>query len=179
MMRFSAPWFELYRPIDIRQMTRRFKNYIRVGLLSLVLLSLSVRVLIPAGYMPGDLSSGGPFVICPDGLFNFQADLAKDQPGEGEHAHHGHHSKDGGSPAPIPAVEHNHEEATGHTGYGLEFCPIGAVLGAAVAPAFNAPLLIAYQAATVRATDQPSVVFSLSTSLYLARGPPRVTPFIS
>jgi hypothetical protein len=48
----------------------------RHGAVWLALLAIALRALVPAGWIPGDLSQGIPFVICTtDGLVTFPFDI--------------------------------------------------------------------------------------------------------
>jgi len=155
------------------------------------LLSLSLRVMVPAGFMPAALSAGGPFVICPDGLPNFQAVIsqvlgqaAAQSQAEG-HAHHGtdhsdpHAGHHGGSGA-IPALDHSqHDDTLSHSDSGVRFCPIGSVFSAAAMPAAEGLLHLVWLPASFVWTEFSDSFISATPSLYLARGPPRITSFLS
>jgi len=178
-------------------MTRRCRKLTRSVLFSLLLLSLSVRVLIPAGFMPSSLAAGGPLVICPDGLFSFELDLATSPTvaserglQDGKHgSHHGdhqgdHHQQHGGQDQSHAdgidgdqSAGHHHEESSGHSSFSMESCPIGSVLGAAAAPAMEASLLIAFFATATPLFNQPGLFRSFTSRLYHARAPPLATPF--
>jgi len=160
---------------DYMLITRLFRKYVRMSLLGILLLSLCIRVLVPAGYMPSSLATGGPFVICPDGLFNFELELATAQSDTSASGHHGdHHQNHSGDDKP---AEHDHEGAGGHSSFSMESCPIGSVLGAAAATAVENSLLIAFIAHSTPLSDPHTVLRSFSSRLYQARAPPLATPF--
>jgi hypothetical protein len=85
-------------------------------IISLLLLALCVRALVPAGYMP---STERPFSfqICPDG---FPAQLLKSN-----HAEHHHHHHDGG----------DEEQPPSHDSMRGEHCVFAPAAGAGPAPA--------------------------------------------
>ncbi len=58
-------------------------------LLSVLMIGLGLRALIPAGYMPGSFESGPWFVLCEDSL----PMLMTAAPQDSEHHHH-HHGKE-------------------------------------------------------------------------------------
>lgn len=87
------------------------RNSIRPALLSLALPLLLLRALTPEGYMPAAPGSGLLFELCPEGL---SAEFVQVLSG---HAHH-----------------HGHDDTDDSgSGAGTEQCPIGHMLGAAVA----------------------------------------------
>lgn len=168
-------------------MTRRCRKFIRLGLLSLLVLSLSVRVMVPAGFMPASLASGGPYVICPKGLPNFAAVVSQgagqsekdghEHGHENGHALHGKHHSAQGNVAP---VDHsNHEEALSHSDPGVQFCPVGSVFSAVAVPAVEALLLLAWIPASYLRTESRPTWYSQSPNLYFARGPPRNPSFLT
>jgi len=81
-------------------------------LLIAALAMLSLRALTPDGYMPGSSDSGLLYELCPSGM---PAEIMQALAGDGHH-HHGHHG--GEDPSSVS---------------GTEQCPIGHMLGSAVA----------------------------------------------
>lgn len=80
--------------------------------LAAALAMLSLRALTPDGYMPGSSGSGLLYELCPSGI---PAEITQALAGNGDH-HHGHHGGEGSSSVS-----------------GTEQCPIGHMLGSAVA----------------------------------------------
>ncbi len=124
----------------------------RLSALSLTLLAAGfiLRAVTPAGYMPGSLSGGLPFELCPDGMPpGFIAGIA----GDG-HAHH-HHQHDGPAQA-------------------ADACDLGHMLGVAIAnhslPEFTTNVLPAVFAAGEIARGRIATI----VSGYSPRGPPRL-----
>ena len=78
----------------------------RQWLISLVLLALAMRALVPAGFMPAT-DRPFSFEICPDG---FPAQLLQ-QHGEAVHQHHHHAAQDEGSGRSSTPGSHDHGAA--------------------------------------------------------------------
>jgi len=107
---------------------------------------LSLRALTPEGYMPGSRGSGLLFELCPSGM---PVEIMRAL-GRGHHHHHG----DPGS------------------GSGTEQCPIGHMLGAAVATDSG---LVAAAHVPAPAWLEPAssaVPVSIRPPLYRSRAPP-------
>jgi hypothetical protein len=118
-------------------------------LLSAFLAVLSLRALTPDGYMPGSNGSGLIYELCPSGM---PAEIMRALAGGGHH-HHGHHDDDPGSVS------------------GTEQCPIGHMLGSAVAadtsvPTGFLPVAPEFDDATVIA------VLQVRRAAYRSRAPP-------
>ena len=118
-------------------------------LLAAFLAVLAVRALTPDGYMPGSKGSGLIYELCPSGM---PAEIMQALAGGGHH-HHGHHDDDSSS---VSATKQ---------------CPIGHMLGSAVAadtsvPTEFLPLAPEFDDATVNA------VLQVRPSAYRSRAPP-------
>lgn len=142
-------------------------------LISLLLVVLSVRALIPAGFMP---SAERPFTleICPDGfptqLLHSPATHALDA--DGMVGHHHHHA--GGDSEQAPASTHPghgpHEQSAR-----AEHCVFTAFAGAALAPH---PLLVVVEA-TPSATPAIQLVSLFTESQRHRVQQPRAPPALS
>ena len=118
-------------------------------LLAAFLVVLSLRALTPDGYMPGSKGSGLIYELCPSGM---PAEIMRALAG-GSHHHHGHHDDASSSVS------------------GTEQCPIGHMLGSAVAadtsvPTEFLPVAPEFDDATVIA------VLQVRHSAYRSRAPP-------
>jgi hypothetical protein len=137
--------------------------------LRLFLAGFLIRALIPIGFMPAPLSSGGPIMICHGGLAGafFQA-LTENSRGNAVHGHladysamtHNAHS-DHPSDTDDPEPEHN----------AWDHCPTGATAGTApLAQNFSFTLLALSDTQT---NPEPRFGIPLPpTSSYQARAPP-------
>lgn len=118
----------------------------------LVLAAFACRALVPTGFMPATLASGGPIILCPGGsagaIVRFLAERTA-----GENAHH----------APHEHAPDSYEA--------WEYCPVGASLGAALEVAsvdFVLPVL-----EHVLETIEPArIVERAVAGPYRARAPP-------
>jgi hypothetical protein len=127
-------------------MSLRVRNKL---LLAAFLVVLSLRALTPDGYMPGSKGSGLIYELCPSGM---PAQIMRALAG-GSHHHHGHHDDASSSVS------------------GTEQCPIGHMLGSAVAadisvPTGFLPVAPEFDDATVIA------VLQVRHSAYRSRAPP-------
>lgn len=138
-------------------MRRTFTGRLRFCLLGLLLLSLFFRLLTPAGYMPAALATGGPLILCPDGLPGIEPAASTHHGAHGDHAGHGGNNLD-------PAHHHG--------GFNPDVCPVGAVLGAAMVPVAEVSVAIPFVATQFVAFDHDHAFTSITSSLYYARGPP-------
>jgi len=96
-------------------------NVHRRWLISMVLMALAVRALVPAGFMPAT-DRPFSFEICPDG---FPAQLLHQG---GEVAHHHHHAQDDGSTQSPTPGSHDHGAAR------AEHCVFAAAASVGPAP---------------------------------------------
>ena len=116
-----------------------------------LLLGLSARIIIPSGYMPGNLLDGEFMVLCP-------TDAAAELLG------HRHHTAQHGAAS--------HEPAAGAD----VTCPIGSALTAAIAPAFALPAVHVPRAnrVVVHAVSPPRT--GRAPAPYSSRDPPAALP---
>ncbi len=151
--------------------SRYFSRNTRHWLISLLLVAVSVRALIPAGFMP---SPDQPFTlqICPDGfpaqLLNRSA-VPADQ-GD-HHSHHAHHADAAPAQADseAPATAHQHESSR------AQHCVFAAAAGAG--PVTHAPI-IAATTNTLAAPDFLSTSPAFESHRYRIqqpRGPPALS----
>lgn len=127
-------------------MSHRVRNQL---LLVAALVMLSLRALTPDGYMPASKGSGLIYELCPSGM---PAEIMQALAGGGHH-HHAHHGDDSNAVS------------------GTEQCPIGHMLGSAVAadtsvPTEFLPVAPEFDDATAFA------LFRLQRSAYHSRAPP-------
>jgi hypothetical protein len=162
----------------------------RRALITLGLLGVLCRALVPVGLMPAPVSAGGPLVFCYDGAAGafFRALAAEGDSHHGvhggAHALHGHaYSAHTTHAAPSAALGHDpgpsapldldpDDAADEHLAW--EHCSFGTAFAhAAIAPIFDVPLLALEHA---RALPVPRT-HSTTTSArpYWARGPPPQT----
>jgi len=117
-------------------------------LLVAALATLSLRALTPDGYMPGSAESGLLYELCPDGM---PAEIMQSLVGGGHHHHHG-----GSDSAPVS---------------GTEQCPIGHMLGSAVAVDSGSTPDVSPDAPVF--DDMPfAMLFQASATVYRSRAPP-------
>ena len=113
-----------------------------------------VKLVIPAGFMPADLSGGHWLMICPDGLPSGALDAS--QHNHGHDAHDGHDGDD----RPLQL--------------GLEQCPIGAAAGFAAIVTHEDPIPVAVaDESKAEAPRLPARRRGAYTAL--ARAPPTAT----
>jgi hypothetical protein len=112
-----------------------------------LLLGLSARIIIPAGYMPGNLLDGEFMVLCP-------TDAAAKLLG------HRHHAAQHGAAS--------HEAAAGAD----DTCPIGSALTAAIAPAFALPAVHVPRATQALVHDVSPPRADRAPAPYSSRDPP-------
>lgn len=155
-------------------MLLRFRNApAQRWLISVLLVVLSVRALIPVGFMP---SSERPFTleICPDGFPSqlFQGPAAHHHDGDGMVGHHHHHANADAEQAP----------ASPHSGHGpheqgarAEHCVFAATAGAALAPQ---PLLVVVEAAPTSAPTFALVSLFIESQRHRVQQP-RAPPALS
>jgi DUF2946 family protein len=142
-------------------------------IISLLLVVLCVRALIPAGFMP---SSERPFTleICPDGFPSqlLHSPAAQNHDADGGMVGHHHHA--GGGPEQAPASTHPgqgpHEQSVR-----AEHCVFAASAGAALAPH---PLLIVVEATPSAAPAIPPVSFFADSQRHRVQQP-RAPPALS
>lgn len=119
-------------------------------LLVAALAMLSLRALTPDGYMPGTKGSGLLFELCPSGM---PVEIMRALAGDEHHDHH-HHGGDDSNPAS-----------------GTEQCPIGHMLGSAVAADTGMPPEVL--PAAPEFVDAPvRILFRIQTASYRSRAPP-------
>jgi len=160
---------------------------LRAAALRVVLAGFLVRALIPAGFMPAPLDSGGPVVLCHGGLAGAFFDrLAEARPaaeaqaaGAAQGVPHDHQA----APDAAAGVGHAHpahadlnapadDPDAGHTGW--EHCPVGASFAAA-------PLALEYSIellalGDVLARTEPSAAAPAAfVASYRARAPPVIS----
>jgi len=136
-------------------MTRRnLHTRWQLALAALVILPLCLRLLTPAGYMPGSLADGTPFTLCPNstpGAARLLAHLA------GPDEHHHHHHGGGEDTAESP----------------WEFCGFG-VAFTATAPGFESSLTIRHEPGAAAPFPTPVIFRPGYTRTFHARGPPLI-----
>lgn len=139
-------------PLSSQLSVKRYRaTRLRIVLAGLIFLSLAARALTPAGYMPGSVADGTPFVLCPNSTPGAGYFLERRDNG---HAHHQHHQGSDDTAADAP----------------WEFCPFGVALtpGAPAADPLP-PFLVPGHAATAA----PVVILRAGPSrAFRARGPP-------
>ncbi len=137
-------------------MTRRnIHGRWRLALTALILLPLCLRLLTPAGYMPGSLGDGTPFTLCPNSTPG-AAQLLALLSGSGEQHHHHHHG----------SSEESAESPWEFCGFGVAFT--------ATATAFESSFAIRHEPGAV-APLRPPVIFRPGyTRTFHARGPPLI-----
>jgi hypothetical protein len=121
--------------------------------LVMVLATLALRAVVPAGFMPAAIGNGLPFEMCPSAV---PAEILAAMSGAG-HSHHQHHAG------------HNAAGSDGHFNTGD--CPIGQALSAAVAFDDLQPAVIAPAAAPLNASE-PAALPSLEQPVRRSRDPP-------
>ena len=123
----------------------RQKDRSRSLLLVVALAMLSLRALTPEGYMPGSRDSGLLFELCPAGM---PVEIMRALGG-------GHH----------------HHHADQESGAGTEQCPIGHMLGTALA--VDSGLVVEIHAVTPRpAPERASAPAPSRITAYRSRAPP-------
>lgn len=128
-------------------MSRRVRNKL---LFTAALAILSLRALTPDGYMPGSGDSGLLYELCPSGM---PAEIMQALAGDG-HRHHGHHADENSSSVS-----------------GTEQCPIGHMLGSAVA--IDARTTPEFLPAAPEYDDVTVFVFRrIQDAAYRSRAPP-------
>lgn len=126
------------------------------------LLAVAAKLLVPLGYMPGALTDGGPFVLCPEGLPpGFRAALA-DAVDADRHASHSELAAS--ALGTLPA--HDHAD-----GAPWERCTLGGLAG--LVPLAFAPVLANVAPAPDRAPAfAPSAPSERTVAVVRSRGPP-------
>jgi len=126
-------------------------NYRRL-VISIALLAMLLRILVPTGFMPGSLASGWYLVLCPDGISSSTMAVLM-----GESGHHHHHMPQGDT-----GTSKDNEYKQCDLGSGFSSAAIyqsaDLVMGLFLA------LLTIWQASSLR--------LQRFASQYLARGPP-------
>lgn len=115
-------------------------------------LAFACRALVPVGFMPAPLDSGGPIVLCPGGAGGAIARFLSERAAL-EHAHH-------------PQHEHAPDS---HDAW--EYCPVGASLGAAALPT-TVDLALPILEHVLEAVEPTRVIHRLLPRSYRARAPP-------
>jgi len=142
----------------------------RHWLISLLLVAVSVRALIPAGFMP---SPDHPFTlqICPDG---FPAQLLQQSPAHSPAGHEGHHGHDHAGMADAPEPDHG-SPAHQHESPRAEHCVFAAAAGAG--PLAQTPIIAAAAdpGAAPRSVAAPPVFESHRFRIQQPRGPPALS----
>jgi len=136
-------------------------------LLGYILLSLSIRVLTPAGYMPMPLAGDGPIALCPGGLPSDTFSASLGHAAHGNHEDHGDHANGGDG------------EPQKHKNHHVEICPVGALLGSAAAPTYDVTVSVPLNATSLQVADIGSDFISIALPSYSARGPPQTPQFCS
>jgi hypothetical protein len=127
----------------------------RFAFFAALLAGLAFRAITPAGYMPGTLADGTPFVLCPGSTPGAQYFL--DRSGDA-HQHRHHHDPADGK----PDVDRS-----------WEFCPIGAAF-AAIAPAYELPPETVSEGAAIAMAPAAVVPRYVGRGNRRARGPPPI-----
>jgi hypothetical protein len=173
----------------------------RRALITLGLLGLLCRALVPVGLMPTPVSAGGPFVYCQGGAAGaFLLALAAQQPTAPDHAAHGdsahvaqaHGDHDASAQQKHAHATHDNQAGSAHEGHATpshspghddtagehlawEHCSFGTAFAqAALAPpTFDIALLTLEHVRVLRET-QSHLATTFARS-YWARGPPLPT----
>jgi hypothetical protein len=143
------------RRFGVRSFAQRYsfaRRYSRFLALTFLVLGMAVRALTPAGYMPGSLADGTPFVLCPGGTPGARWFLGQ---GTGHAAHHHGHAAGG-------------DESSDAS---WEYCPFGAAFAVAVASS-EAALPGEFHGTTEIATTPVFPLHSREPAVVRARGPP-------
>ena len=144
-------------------------------LISVLLVVLSVRALIPAGFMP---SSERPFTfeICPDGFPSqlLHSPAAQPHDADGSMVGHHHHHPASGDSEQAPASTHFGHGPHEH-GARAEHCVFTATASAALAPH---PLLVVVEATPSAAPAIPLVSFFTESQRHRVQQP-RAPPALS
>lgn len=138
------------------------KRTLRPQILLALAVTLLLRAMIPAGFMPAAIGGGFPLQVCPSGLPDGAlARLAGEHGGHSHHGHHGHHANH---------ANHGGHDDGGHA-YSAEQCPIAHLIAAAALPALAGAALpaAASPAFPVLAPRPPAAV---RVHHYRSRGPP-------
>ncbi len=120
----------------------------------LVLPALMFRALVPAGFMPMRDEQGGLAIMFCPGV----SDTSLAVRGGDPHAHHAHHTADGG-----------HSDS-GHAGHGL--CPYALSAGPALGWTSYSCALAAQRTDFHQPGDQPGIVIATIERAQRARAPP-------
>lgn len=143
-----------------------FAMFERQRVLTAVLLTVAMRALVPAGYMPGSVAAGEWMVLCPANSWASYALLdaiAPDANGAGKHSHHAHHGHHG-----------HHGAANEASAAAPDSCPLGNALSqAAAADQQGSADSGLPQSATVPPWPAAAPRVRLIDRHYPVRGPPR------
>lgn len=134
---------------------------------ALAVLALSLRVLVPGGYMPASVADGWYLQWCPDGVSVevLEALFGQSAAGDSAHAHHLHHAGPGPGDPSAPAAE----QFDGPPAYAqCDLSGFSADLHHAVAP----PLLAPTALSAVRHRFAPTPVHAKRPLRYRSRAPP-------
>ena len=118
---------------------------------------MALRALTPAGYMPGSLADGTPFVLCPSSTPGAEYFLSRGQAGQA-HEHH-HNQADSLADTDTPDDRP------------WEFCPLGAAFAAA-APAHEAASTLSVDGTYLKTTAPDVLLTTPPRRIVWARGPP-------
>jgi hypothetical protein len=135
--------------------------------ISLLLVALVVRALVPAGFMP---SSDRPFTfqICPDG---FPAQLLQESQasrgGSNEHVAHHHHMEGG--------AEHSGHNSHDHGSARAEHCVFAAAAGVGPAPDLSPALAHIERQATARSDSVSTLPETQRFRIQQPRAPPALS----
>lgn len=158
---------------------------LRRALITLGVVGVLCRALVPVGLMPAPLAAGGPFAFCPGGaagaLFRTLATherAAQDSQADHDvriahaaHEYSGAHGLHGASPGHASIHERGDAQAE-HAAW--EHCAFGAAFAqVALAPVFGISLLALEH--TRAAREQLRLAATIVARPYWARGPPALT----
>jgi hypothetical protein len=129
-------------------------NYHRL-VISIALLAMLLRILVPTGYMPGSLASGWYLVLCPDGISSSTMAVLM-----GESGHHHHHASHGSHGKATPTLNDEYKQ-----------CDLGSGFASATIDQ-SAELALGLFLVLLAVWQVSSLNLQRLISQYLARGPP-------
>jgi hypothetical protein len=153
-------WEFLNKAVTFEHRRRGWRGIVRrcsrVAAISVLGACLALRAVTPAGYMPGSIADGTPFVLCPGSTPGASYFLAH---GATEHSHHHHHDQGAADKSPdIP----------------WDTCPFGAAFAVA-APTHESLPSTDVDKSFVPALLPPTIVRPGKSRVFRARGPPAYT----